>query len=76
MKTVFIKKVVLDQLCFAPIAIAGVTVLVALIDGKTKRDIEYKLKQDYFHILIANYKVSVMIVIFCALFDSCYVCRK
>lgn len=57
-KTVFIKKILLDQLCFAPCALAGILGTVSFIDGKSKEEIKNKLKRDYFHVLLSNYTVS------------------
>ncbi|XKL65143.1 hypothetical protein PGB90_005229 [Kerria lacca] len=57
LKLTFIKKIALDQLIFAPFAIAFITIFIAFIDGKTKNEIEIKLKRDYVDILCTNYKV-------------------
>lgn len=53
-----IKKVALDQLLFAPCAIAGLTTAVWLLEGRAIREINDKLKNEYFSILSSNYKVS------------------
>lgn len=57
LKITLVKKIALDQLLFAPIALACIMMAVAFLDGKNKKEIEIKLKQDYFHILLTNYKV-------------------
>jgi hypothetical protein len=58
LKIAFAKKIALDQLVFAPIAIGCITAVVTLADGKSQKDVENKLKTDYFQILGTNYKVS------------------
>lgn len=60
LKLTFIKKIALDQLIFAPFAIAFITIFIAFIDGKTKNEIEIKLKRDYVDILCTNYKVRIL----------------
>lgn len=57
-KVAFAKRIALDQLVFAPIAIGCITAAVTLADGKTQEEVENKLKTDFFSILGTNYKVS------------------
>ena len=59
-KVAFAKKIALDQLIFAPIALGCITAVVTLADGKTQEEVEDKLKTEYFQILGTNYKVYVL----------------
>ncbi|XP_067014575.1 protein Mpv17 [Anabrus simplex] len=60
------KKVLLDQLAFAPSAIAVVVSLTSAVNGSSVPQIRAKLHQDYVDILIANYKLwpAVMVINF------------
>lgn len=60
-KTIFVKKILMDQIFFAPCALAGILGAVSLIDGKSKEEIKDKFERDYFHVLLTNYKVSKFI---------------
>ncbi len=44
---------------FAPLAIALITTTASLIDGKSRAEIKKKFNQDYFHIVLTNYKVKM-----------------
>lgn len=54
---VTLKKVALDQLCFAPICIGTLLTVLGTIQGHPPRETVAKIKRDYSDIMIANYKL-------------------
>ncbi|KAL3282232.1 hypothetical protein HHI36_005426 [Cryptolaemus montrouzieri] len=55
--SVVIKKVILDQLIFAPFGLILFLVSLGIVQGKHPTEIKQVLRDDYAEILIANYKV-------------------
>ncbi len=51
------QKVLLDQLVFSPVLIAGYLAIVALAKGKTLKEFLGDMKGNYFKILLNNYKL-------------------
>lgn len=59
LRLVLFKKLALDQFIFAPCALACITTLLSLSDGKNMEEIKEKMQTDYLSVLFANYKVRI-----------------
>ncbi|XP_012264931.1 protein Mpv17 isoform X3 [Athalia rosae] len=59
--TAALKKVLLDQGCFAPFFITVLLTVIGKLQGKDFEGIKRKLKSDYFDILFNNYKLWPMV---------------
>lgn len=91
-KSVALKKVALDQICFAPVCLAGFLVCVDTLQRKSFDDTKKSFRDKYPDILIANYKLwpAVQLINFyfvplhfqvlyaqmVALFWNTYICFK
>jgi hypothetical protein len=53
------KKVVVDQLVAAPTVVFTVMSAVSLLNGHTVEQTKEKLKNDYFEVLLTNFKVCI-----------------
>jgi len=52
-----IKKVLTDQLCFAPVLQFTAIPVLGLMDGHSRDKIEARIRKDYYDIMIANWKL-------------------
>ncbi|RZC39141.1 Mpv17 PMP22 domain containing protein [Asbolus verrucosus] len=60
-KSVALKKVALDQVCFAPVCLVAVLGCIKTLQGNTFEQTKREIKNTYCDILIANYKLWPMV---------------
>ncbi|CAK9801914.1 Protein Mpv17 [Anthophora quadrimaculata] len=63
-RNVVLKKVVCDQLFFAPIFIAVLLSIIGILQGNDLKHLKMKLRDEYFDILKNNYKLWPMVQLF------------
>ncbi|XP_046838725.1 protein Mpv17 isoform X3 [Vespa crabro] len=70
---VVMKKVLCDQLLFAPSFLSILLVSIGLLQGNDIDSLKHKLKTNYFEILLNNYKYQVLLVQSVALLWNTYI---